>query len=205
KSLYAVETDPRLFSFLKGLLPGDHIHLIQSDFLNFTMSELPAPVKVVGNLPYCISTPIIEKLISERLFVKEAFLTVQHEFGKRLTARPHSKDYGSLSCYVQYYAQVNILFLITPSCFRPIPKVTSCFLRLSFRDTRIPVKDETLLFNFIRAAFQHRRKTLANALSGMCGKPALLNLLEQLNIKPSSRPETLALTDYCNIINKILE
>lgn len=201
KSLHAVETDPRLCGFLKGLLPDDRLHLIQSDFLNFPMSGLPLPVKVIGNLPYGISTPIIEKLISERRFITEAFLTVQHEFGKRLTAQPHSKDYGSLSCYIQYYADVRTLFLISPSCFRPIPKVTSCFLHLSFREARTPVKDEALLFKLIRTAFQHRRKTLVNALAGGYEKQALLDVLERLNIKPSARPEALSLTDYCHIIN----
>ena len=201
KSLYAVEMDPRLYRLLKERFPDDHVHLIRSDFMKFALNTLPAPVKVVGNLPYNISTPIIEKLISERTNLTEAFLTVQHEFGKRLTAQPRSKDYGSLSCYVQYYADVRILFLIKPACFRPVPKVTSCFLKLSFRDTTIPVRDETFLFKVIRAAFQHRRKTLANALSGFTEKPQLLDILKNANISPASRPDALSLTDYCNIIN----
>ncbi len=205
KSLYAIETDPALCGLLKELFPEDHVHLIQSDFLNFPMSGLPAPVKVIGNLPYCISTPVIEKLISERHCVTEAFLTVQHEFGKRLTARPHSKDYGSLSCYIQYYAQTQIHFLISPSCFNPVPKVTSCFLHISFRETKIPVTDEELLFKLIRTAFQHRRKTLVNALAGGWKKATILTALEQLKINPSSRAETLSLTDYCRLINAIIK
>ena len=203
KSLYAVEMDPQLHDLLEREFPEEHIHLIRSDFLKFAVPALPVPVTIIGNLPYNISTPIIEKLISERRVLTDAFLTVQHEFGKRLTAQPRSKDYGSLSCYIQYYADVRILFLIKPSCFRPVPKVTSCFLKLSFRNQGFSVTDEEFLFKFIRSAFQHRRKTLANALSGLYDKTELLRVLEQLNINPSARPDALSLTDYCDIINRI--
>ena len=97
------------------------------------MSHLPDGIKVIGNIPYYISTPIIEKLIQDRDKISAAFLTVQLEFGQRLTAKPGGKDYGSLSCFAQYYADIKMLFKIKNTCFKPAPKVDSCFLRLMMK------------------------------------------------------------------------
>jgi 16S rRNA (adenine1518-N6/adenine1519-N6)-dimethyltransferase len=151
--VYAVETDKRLYDQLTDAVSLKKINLIHADFLKCDLSFLPQKTKVIGNLPYKISTPIIEKLINNRQLFQDLFLTVQLEFGKRLAAKPNSKDYGSLSCFVQYYCDTKILFKIRNSCFRPIPKVTSCFVHLRFRPAKIKAKDEDHLL-------QNEQKTL---------------------------------------------
>ncbi len=199
QSLLAIEADARVCETLKPVFPQKHVHIINADFLKFDMSSLPSPLKVVGNLPYYISSPILEKLMSCPNSFSDIFITVQHEFGKRLTAHPHTKDYGSLSCFVQYHAEARKLFLIRPSCFRPVPKVMSCFLHLSPREKILSAKEEDILFKIIRTAFQHRRKTIINALSDYDDKQRLKDIFHRLNFNIKARPENFTLQDYCKI------
>ena len=166
---------------------------------------MPDGLKVIGNIPYYISTPIIEKLIEDRGKISAAFLTVQLEFGQRLTAKPGCKDYGSLSCFAQYYAEIKMLFKIKNTCFKPAPKVDSCFLCLMMRPKQQgAVADEEYLFKLIQTAFQQRRKNIVNSLKGLVGKEKLEVLLKDLGINATARPENLTLSNYINLCDLLM-
>ena len=131
-------------------------------------------------------------------------MTVQLEFGQRLTAKEGGKDYGSLSCFAQYYADIKMLFKIKNTCFKPVPKVDSCFLRLTMRPHPEGGQDlEEFLFKLIQTAFQQRRKNIVNSLKGLVGKEKLEGALESLGISFNARPENLTLSNYialCKLI-----
>jgi 16S rRNA (adenine1518-N6/adenine1519-N6)-dimethyltransferase len=210
KRLICVETDHDLIGPLRSGLPSS-VETVHADFLKWDFPshchsrESGNPVKVIGNIPYYISTPIIEKLIKDRTKLSTAFLTVQLEFGQRLTARPGGKDYGSLSCFAQYYADIKMFFKIKNTCFKPAPKVDSCFLRLSMRSgSQELASDEEFLFKLIQTAFQQRRKTIVNSLKGLVGKEKLEESLESLSINPSARPENLTLSNYIGLCNALM-
>jgi 16S rRNA (adenine1518-N6/adenine1519-N6)-dimethyltransferase len=199
KKLICVETDRDLIESLRSELPT--VEIVHADFLKW---DLPSGIKVIGNIPYYISTPIIEKLIEERAKVSTAFLTVQLEFGERLAATPGGKDYGSLSCFAQYYAGIKLLFKIKNTCFKPAPKVDSCFLRLEIRPFADKAVDEEFLFKLIQTAFQQRRKNIVNALKGLTGKEKLEEALIALSIDLNARPENLSLSNYIKLSNVLM-
>ncbi|MCK5579760.1 MAG: ribosomal RNA small subunit methyltransferase A [Candidatus Omnitrophica bacterium] len=200
-NFYAIEKDIRFIDTLKAQFPQAHI--IQADILKYDFKKLPQNFKVIGNLPFNISSPIIEKLIYHRQNIHDAFLTVQLEFGERLTAKPNRKDYGSLSCFIQYYADIEILFKIPRWAFRPIPKVTSCFLHLTFREPQLKATDEKLLFRIIQTAFRQRRKKISNALLSIIPKEKLTDILEKLKLNQTLRAENLTLQNYVDISNEL--
>ena len=217
KRLISVETDRDLIGPLRDCFVGKHeinrpprndtnlLEIIHADFLKWDMSHLPDGIKVIGNIPYYISTPIIEKLIADRRQISAAFLTVQLEFGARLTAKPGGKDYGSLSCFAQYYADIKMLFKIKNTCFKPAPKVDSCFLRLMVKSQADNLaRDEEFLFKLIQRAFQQRRKTIVNSLKGLVGKEKLEEVLKTLGINLNARPENLTLSNYTDLCNRLM-
>ena len=201
--LFAVEKDPALAAHLPHLINAKNFHLIQDDFLTYDLRELPRITKVIGNIPYNISTPIIKKLLAHQAHLQTALLTTQWEFAKRLTAKPGTKDYGSLTCLVQYYAETDILFKINARSFRPAPKVASCFIKLQFRKHTACVQDERLLFRIIHTAFQQRRKKVQNALAGILEKNKMECVLETAGIKKDIRPDQISLEDYIRITDLI--
>jgi 16S rRNA (adenine1518-N6/adenine1519-N6)-dimethyltransferase len=201
KKLICVETDRDLV----GPLRNDTFEVVHADFLKWDMGHLPPEAKVIGNIPYNISTPIIEKLITNRGRFSTAFLTVQLEFGQRLTAKPGGKDYGSLSCFAQYYAETKMLFKIKNTCFKPAPKVDSCFLRMMMKPGgQKAVSNEDFLFKLIQTAFQQRRKNIVNSLKGLAGKEKLGGALKMLGISPNARAENLSLSNYIELSNHLV-
>jgi 16S rRNA (adenine1518-N6/adenine1519-N6)-dimethyltransferase len=201
--LICVETDRDLVEHLKGAVPS--VEIIHADFLKWDMGHLPSGTKVIGNIPYYISTPIIEKLITNRKNFSTAFLTVQLEFGQRLTAKPGGKEYGALTCFVQYYADLKLLFKIKNTSFKPAPKVDSCFLRMMMRPHgQGPASDEEFLFKLIQTAFRQRRKTIVNTLKGLAGRKKLEESLESLGISFNARPENLTLSNYIQLSNHLV-
>jgi len=202
-TVYAIEKDAALIRHLKDNISDPSFHPIEADFLTHDLSALPTIHKVIGNIPYNISTPIIEKLIRHRSLCADAFLTVQREFAQRLAAAANTKDYGALTCFVQYYADIKILFKISPQSFRPIPRVTSCFIHLHFRQPNEKADDEALLFKITQTAFQQRRKKIINALSPIMEKERLKSVLENLNIARGRRAENIPLSDYINLANTL--
>ena len=205
----AVEKDPRLADFLKKKESpaGSSLRIIRQDILTVDIQkDLPTrePVKVAGNIPYNITSPILEWLITQRPWVTVAVLTVQWEVAQRLAAKPGGKDWGSLSVFLQLYTEVTLLHKIDKSHFYPPPKVDSGILKLTFLKTpRFALKDEAFFFSLVRRAFQKRRKTLLNALAdkkdAVASKKTLAAALGRLNIDPKRRPETLTLREWANL------
>lgn len=204
KCFHAVEKDKDLCDHLRENITSSNTTFHCQDVLGFDLARLPSPVKVIGNLPYNISSPIMEKLIQNRGRISEIFITVQFEFGKRLAAEPGSKDYSALSCVIQYYAKPKILFKIKNTCFSPAPKVESCFVRIQFKSAPDPqALDEKLFLRLVKGAFQQRRKQIQNSLAAFIPKSDMKQLFEALSIDPQARAEDLSVADYVRIANAI--
>lgn len=202
--LNVVEKDKVLAARLNDDARLDGVNVFCEDILDFELKKIKEPFKVIGNLPYNIATPIIEKIINNRNVVTGAYVMVQLEHGQRLLAKPNTKDYGSLSCFVQYYADLKKVLTIKKTCFSPPPKVDSCFIEFKFLEKpRYACADEELLFKFIRAAFNYRRKTLLNSLSLLFPKEAVAELLQESDINPRRRAEDLTLSEYVVIVNQL--
>lgn len=195
--VYAVEIDAELCSRLKEeFKSAPNLEIIHADFLKF--DPLPifkkGRIKVIGNIPYYISSPIIERLLQFSKKISAIFLTLQKEFALRIIARPGSKAYGALSCFVQYYTRPEILFFISRNCFRPAPKVDSAFSCLTPKlELLLPRKEEAIFFKIVRAAFSQRRKTLRNSLKNIVP-------LEALIPHAHKRAEELSLQDFMSIV-----
>jgi len=205
--VYAVEIDHSLNPLLtRNLKAYSNISIINKDILKLDIEQLndriSGRIKVFGNIPYYITTPIIEHLLEFRHKIEVILLTVQKEFGQRMIALPGSKDYGSFSCFVQYYTEPKILFTIKKNSFYPVPKADSSFLRLAVRQNpAVVVNDEELLFKIIRKAFQQRRKTLKNSLKDVVPLKNLEVFFRRYKVNPKIRPEDLSLPDFANLAN----
>ena len=206
-NVMAVEMDVKLAENLKRNATNKHLlRIICENILNVRLADLNlvSPLKIAGNIPYNITSPIIEWLISQRKWISETVLTVQWEVARRLTAKPGNKDWGSLSFFLQYYADVQLLRKIDKSHFYPSPKVDSAIVRLRFlKQGRFPVSDEERLFQCVRHAFQKRRKTLLNALlsedADMPSKETIASVLLKLSIDPRRRAETLSMEEWVKL------
>lgn len=205
--VFALEIDPALCEILaENLKENKNVKIINEDILNFNFKKyfvkFKNKIKVIGNIPYYITTPIIEHLLTFGDKIEIIFLTVQKEFALRMAAASGSKDYGSFSCFIQYYTTPKKLFFITRTCFRPIPKVDSCFLQLEIREEPpVKIKNKEMLFKIIRAAFNQRRKTLRNSLKGLIAEKDLERFFTTYRIDPHIRPERLGLQDFANLVN----
>ncbi|MCA9400984.1 MAG: ribosomal RNA small subunit methyltransferase A [Candidatus Omnitrophica bacterium] len=200
KKVIAVEKDLDATHLLKKKIEDGNIEIHQQDFLKFDLNLLKVKSKVIANLPYNVATPIIEKLIANKNLFTDCYVMVQLEHAARMCAQPHCKDYGSLSCFIQYHTQPKILFKISPGSFRPPPKVNSCFMKISLRETpEYKVKNERAFFQMIRSAFQQRRKTILNALSGQIEKERLLSGFHHACIDLKSRAENISLKQYIEL------
>lgn len=207
RKLIAVEKDGALAAQLKKELGGPSVEIIHGDFLELdlaTVLKKAERIKVIGNLPYYISTPILTKVIEEKKYFKDFYLTVQKEFAQRLRATHGAKDYGSLTCFVQFYARVELLFNIKSTCFKPRPKVDSSFLKINIQEApQYSSPDEEFLFRVIRQGFSQRRKTLLNALSAVIPKDRLFAILESLKLNVQSRAEQLSLEMFVGLAQEI--
>ncbi|MFA5410503.1 MAG: 16S rRNA (adenine(1518)-N(6)/adenine(1519)-N(6))-dimethyltransferase RsmA [Candidatus Omnitrophota bacterium] len=199
KSLDAFEIDAGLCKILRAKLYGyPNLEIFNQDILKFKIKR--HYTKVIGNIPYYITTPIIEHLLEYRNKIDAIFLTVQKEFSARITAAAGSKNYGALSCFIQYFTQAKNLFFIKKTCFFPRPKVDSSFLRLEVRKTpAVKVKDEEMFFQIIRGAFNKRRKTLRNSLAGIIPQERLKAFFQAYGIDENIRPEKLTLENFANL------
>ena len=173
KSVTAVEIDDKLIPILeKTLADYDNVRIIHGDILKQDIAALfgDRPFKIVANLPYYITTPIIMNLLEGRVPADSITVMIQKEVADRMQASPGSKDYGALSLAVQYYSEPYLAANVPPNCFMPRPNVGSAVIRLTRRlEPPVEVKDEQLMFKLIRAAFNQRRKTLANAIKNFEG------------------------------------
>ena len=207
----AGEIDRALIPILEDTLEGyDNVTVINDDVLKVDIAKLAEeqnggkPIKVVANLPYYITTPIIMGLFEKRVPVKSITVMVQKEVADRMQTGPGSKDYGALSLAVQYYAKPYIVANVPPNCFMPRPKVGSAVIRLDrFEKPPVEVKDENQMFRIIRASFNQRRKTLANGLRNSAEldftKEKIEKAIETLGKGPSVRGEALTLEEFAKL------
>ena len=209
----AVEIDRNLIPILEDTLGGyDNVRIINEDVLKLDIHRLVweenegRPIKVVANLPYYITTPIIMGLFEEHVPVVSITVMVQKEVADRMQTGPGSKDYGALSLAVQYYADTYIVANVPPNSFMPRPKVGSAVIRLNrYEKPPVEVVDERLMFDIIRASFNQRRKTLANGLKNSdrldFTKEAIMEAVERLGKGPGVRGEALTLEDFAGLSN----
>lgn len=216
KEVIAVEIDKTLIPILQDTLKDyDNVTLINEDILKVDIGALAEernagkPIKVVANLPYYITTPIIMGLFESHVPLENVTVMVQKEVAQRMQAGPGTKDYGALSLAVQFYAQPYIVANVPPNCFIPRPNVGSAVIRLTkWEKPPVQVKDEAFLFSLIRASFNQRRKTLQNSLvNGGIGvtKEQVAAALEQMELPPAVRGEALTLLQFARLSDLLKE
>ena len=209
----AIEIDKELIPILNDTLSGyENVRVINADVLKTDLEALIKEefenmnVRVVANLPYYITTPIVMGLLEQNLPISSITIMVQKEVAQRMQAGPGTKDYGALSLAVRYYADTYIAANVPPNCFMPRPKVGSSVIRLTVRNRPcVDVSDEKLLFSLIRAAFNQRRKTLVNAVANNAQlditKEDLANALQKLDLPVTIRGESLDLPQFAALSN----
>ena len=217
RHVVAVEIDRNLIPILEETLRDyDNITVINADILKVDINELAdtynggRPVKVVANLPYYITTPIIMGLFESQAPVENLTVMVQKEVADRMQVGPGSKDYGALSLAVQYYARPYIAANVPPNCFMPRPNVGSAVIRLTrHKKPPVEVKDAKLMFRLIRASFNQRRKTLVNGLNNSpevpYSKEDIAAAIERVGLSPTVRGETLTLEQFAALADSFSE
>ncbi len=208
REVMAVEIDRNLIPILQETLSGyDNVHIVNEDILKLNIREAAEkynggkPIKVVANLPYYITTPIIMELLEGDTPLESITAMVQKEVADRMKAAPGTKDYGALSLAVQFYSQAELVANVPPNCFMPRPGVGSAVVRLTCRrDSKVGVRDAKWMFRLIRASFNQRRKTLQNGLHNESGlgldKERIVEALEQLGLPATVRGEALSLEQF---------
>ncbi|MCI8824970.1 MAG: 16S rRNA (adenine(1518)-N(6)/adenine(1519)-N(6))-dimethyltransferase RsmA [Lachnospiraceae bacterium] len=218
KKVFAVEIDKNLIPILKNdtLADYDNVTIIQEDILKMNIRELVEkenngrPIKIVANLPYYITTPIIMTIFENNVPVENVTVMVQKEVADRMQTGPGTKDYGALSLAVQYYAKPEIVANVPPNCFIPRPNVSSAVIRLT-RHKKCPVcvEDEKMMFHIIRAAFNQRRKTLQNSICNAQDlsftKIQIVEVLQKMDLLLTVRGETLSLEQFAEFTNFLTE
>lgn len=215
REVIAVEIDKKLIPILSETLqPYDNVTVINEDILKVDIPELAdrhnqgRPIKVVANLPYYITTPIIMGLFESHVPVDSITVMVQKEVADRMQVGPGTKDYGALSLAVQFYAKPEIVANVPPNCFIPRPNVGSAVIRLTRHATcPVEVKDEALMFKLIRASFNQRRKTLVNSIGNALelgiSKDSMKEVLDAEGISQTVRGEALTLEQFAALSNRL--
>lgn len=211
KKVIAIELDPNMIDILKSRFGiFDNFEVIYGDVLKIDLEELIKgydSVKVVANLPYYITTPIIMKLLEDKLKIKSITVMVQKEVGERICATHKDKEYGAITVSVQYYSVPQIIIDVPKENFLPAPEVDSCVIRLDMREKPlVSLKDEKLFFRLVKGAFTQRRKTINNSLtcSGK-SKEEIIAALNKLGIDSKLRAENLSIQQYADIANTLVE
>ena len=220
----AVEIDRRLIPALNENLKGyPNIYIINEDILKLNVEEvlaavvaakggsfIPASLKIIANLPYYITTPIVMKLLESKIKAKAMVFMVQKEVADRMKAKPGGKDYGALSVAVQYYSSPSAVMEVPPQSFIPQPDVESTVVKLDiYEHPPVDLHDQDLFFCVVKAAFGQRRKTLVNALNNAgcfsLNKEQIKEMLEKMGIGENQRGETLSIMQYAQLSNYIFE
>ncbi len=200
----AVELDPALASLLREkFAASSRVRAVEADILELDLRGLVGEAglpraRAAGNLPYYITSPILLRLFEHASLFEELMVMLQWEVARRLVAVPETRDYGLLSVTAQYYTRPELLFRIPPGAFHPPPKVDSALVRMVVapRGGELGISDEAAFFRFVRAAFQHKRKTLANNLKGLYGSEKVAATLHSLGLSASVRAEQLSLAQF---------
>ncbi|MDD3368604.1 MAG: 16S rRNA (adenine(1518)-N(6)/adenine(1519)-N(6))-dimethyltransferase RsmA [Lachnospiraceae bacterium] len=215
REVVAVEIDKALIPILEDTLADyDNVTIINQDILKVDIMQIAQeknggnPIKVVANLPYYITTPIIMGLFESHVPLQSITVMVQKEVADRMQVGPGTKDYGALSLAVQYYAKPEIVANVPANCFMPRPNVDSAVIRLNrYEVPPVTVKNEQLMFALIRASFNQRRKTLVNGLNNAAGLPygkeTVIKALQALDINPQIRGEALTLEQFAALANEL--
>lgn len=217
RHVIAVEIDEGLIPVLNHTLKEyDNIEIVNGDILKTDMSRLIhearqkdpglGSVKIIGNLPYYITTPIIMKILEEAVPADSITIMMQKEVAARINAHPSTKAYGALTVAVRYYCNVYHVIDVPKEVFVPQPKVDSSVLRLEIRDEKpVDLLDEKNFFICIRGGFNQRRKTLLNSLTGISGmdREQVKKMLDSVGIEPTRRAETLTIEEFANIANRV--
>jgi len=198
----AIELDTKLHERLSAEMAGvPNMEIVHGDALKYPYGEL-GPFRVIANIPYYITTPIIFRLLEHRDRLLSMTLTVQKEVARRITAPPGGKDYGVLSLSIQYRGRAEMKFIVPAGAFSPKPKVDSACVHIDvYRTPPVDVTDEALFMKVIRTAFSQRRKTLTNSLKTV--SPDIRATLEHAGIDASERPERLSMEDFARLANSI--
>lgn len=217
REVVAIEIDKMLIPILQDTLSAyDNVTIINEDVLKVDLNKLAEeknggrPVKVVANLPYYITTPIIMGLFENHVPLHSITIMVQKEVADRMRMGPGTKDYGALSLAVQYYAEPYLVANVPQNCFMPRPKIGSAVIKLTVHEKPpVTVRDEKLMFKLIRASFNQRRKTLANGLNNSpelhYSKDQIAEAIEKLGTSPSIRGEALTLEEFAHLSDILLE
>ncbi len=212
KKVVAVEIDKSLKPVHLDTLSYDNLKIIYDDFMKIDINKLieeefeGVKVKLVANLPYYITTPIIMKVLEDKLNISSITVMVQKEVAQRLSAKPGNKDYGAISLAVEYRANANISLIVPSTVFMPKPKVDSAVITINILDKpRVSVSNEKDLFTVIRAAFGQRRKTIHNSLSSNLNidKAKIKDSIERTGLDPGIRAEMLTIYDFAKLAEEI--
>lgn len=211
REVVAVEIDRALIPILKDTLSAyDNVTILNEDIMKVDVGRIVRernqgrPIKVVANLPYYITTPIVMSLLENHVPLESITIMVQKEVADRMQVGPGTKDYGALSLAVQYYARPEIVARVPSNCFMPRPGVDSAVVRLNiYQEPPVEVQDEKYLFALVRSSFNQRRKTLANGLSGGMGIPRerVTAALQEMGLPATTRGETLTLEQFAALSN----
>lgn len=203
-NLYAVEIDKRVIDDLKQKFPG--LNLIQKDFLEFDINSISKPlsskVRIAGNIPYNITSPILFKLFENNIIIEDAVFMVQLEVAKRISAKMGSKDYGILSVLINYFGSCDLAFKVSRNVFYPKPNVDSAVIHIRFNDKRKNPKFNSTFVSVVKSAFGNRRKTLKNSLSNSIF--AGVNFLH-CKLDLSLRAEQLTVEDFIELTQYLLD
>ncbi len=217
REVIAVEIDKMLIPILEDTLSEyDNVTVINEDILRVDINKIAQernggkPIKVVANLPYYITTPIIMGLFESGVPLHSITIMVQKEVADRMQVGPGTKDYGALSLAVQYYAKPQIVANVPPNCFMPRPNVGSAVIRLDrYEQPPVEVCDEQKMFAIIRAVFNQRRKTMVNSLSNApelgISKETIVRVLEEMGETPTVRGETFTLEKFADFTNRVMK
>ena len=205
KKVIVIELDTKMAEIIKDRFKlYDNIEIINEDVLKVDINKLADNAKIVANLPYYITTSIITKLL--KCNIKDITVLIQKEVAQRICAIPGSKNAGSITYLVNYYADAKIIKNVSKACFVPSPKVESAVVKMKKLDEpRVNVKKEEVFFEIVKSNFSKRRKTIINSLSEIIEKERLKQILKEMKIDENVRGETLTLEQYAIIANKLLE
>ena len=203
--VYAIEKDSVLARELERFQTSDQrLHVFTSDILDFNLQSIKQKdrkIKVIANLPYHITTPILEKLLDSRDLFSCLTIMIQTEVAERILAKPGSKAFSSLALFLQFHADCTASFKVPASCFYPRPKVDSTVLRLNLHSP--PCVDEKMLFSIIRRAFQQRRKMIASSLRSLYSQDLIQKSLYEASARSDARPEELSLDQWITFYEKL--